>query len=199
MMASIFADQTSDTDPVCRLTLSNKLRLCASLFSSKRLKKRYTFWPTIEQVEVDCIRRRISFVKRKRVQTLLVVTRKDSVDRTKILEEWTIGCKATRKNDNQPIIYYVSRGDVKNTIFAYKRKFPDDRIFVAGYFDNVSVVGDVNNVNNISDEEDWVTATDEESSSNTEQAESSTAAERRHAETGTQGSESKPEDPSLSS
>jgi len=59
----------------------------------------------------------------------------------RIFEEWVIGCKALTK-ENNPIIYYVSRGNIQNSIFVYTENDSDldPPLTIYNYFNNSTVV-----------------------------------------------------------
>ena len=90
-------------------------------------------------MDMNCERRRVSFVRVKRVRILSQMRRRNFNKRRKH-EEWMIGCNATHIGSGNTVTYYISRGDVKNTVFAYKHYVSDGKILVKHYLRNVSVV-----------------------------------------------------------
>jgi hypothetical protein len=60
----------------------------------------------------------------------------------RVYEEWVIGCEAS-PNRGDPIIFYVSRGHLHNTIFVYTKTRDNQKLSVYGHFNNVSVVGEI--------------------------------------------------------
>ena len=71
-----------------------------------------------------------------------------SLDKDRIYDEWIIGCRvvplaARSAEDYITQIYYLSRGDLKNTVFGYTNRFNDSKLYVDSYFHTVSVVARV--------------------------------------------------------
>ena len=132
-----------EQDPVCKLEPRDKLRLCAILFGSVTFRDKVQFKPTMENVQPNCERKRISFrVTISSSANFLLKFTNRSLKSERNYEEWVIGCNAITA-DHRNKTYLVSRGHKRNTVFIYTYKYSDDRIFVRDYLRYVSVVGSV--------------------------------------------------------
>lgn len=92
-----------DRDPLCSLRMDQKLRVCASLFSLSAFQRSITFSPIVDNVLLNCVKKRISV----------------AYNPLRRYEEWVIGCKALSETNNE-ITFYVSRGAEGNAIFVYE-------------------------------------------------------------------------------
>lgn len=118
-----------EEDPICQLTPSEKLRLCATILTSSRLRKKVNFFPIVDNVQLQCETRRIYF----RSKTWQRITDENEY------EERMIACKtSTFDRNGQRIVYYVSRGYGTNRIFLYKLR--DRKVFLENFMIRVSVV-----------------------------------------------------------
>lgn len=135
--------RSENKDPICQLTASEKLRLCASIFSSTVFKGKVKFLPTIENVQLECEKKQISFTADVASPPPLMARltqweRRESGK--KIYEESMIGCRAVLKSNNYKMTYLLSQGNYDNSVFVYTYKFSDRRVFVYNYFNNTSVI-----------------------------------------------------------
>ena len=157
-------------DPICNLSHSDKLRLCASVFASKVYRNKITFKPLISNVEEVCVRKEVSFLadisKRRR---FLITIAQRHLEYDRIYEERMFTCKvssvATPTTHSKEFFYYVSRGSKPHTVFLYWQKFSDDRLFVDNYMKNVSIVGASSFDNNTSTSESHPEGEDDDTSS----------------------------------
>jgi len=132
-----------ELDPVCSLSELEKLRLCATFYAASVFKRNdIVFTPRIENVQLDCRKRRIRiktpiFAPVVRIFTRLIV----NPHRT--YEEWVIGCQASTQNNDESITHFISRGIYRNTIFAFTECSETRQLLVYSFFNNISVIGDL--------------------------------------------------------
>lgn len=137
-----FPAPTPDTDPLCRLTDANKLRLCASVYASRTFRReKVNFEPTTDNVDVECVTKEIRVVSPETNRCGLIAWRiRKNFNPFRIYKEWMIGCRATTEQ-GVPIISYVCRAHFQNSVFVFKPSDSneDERVSVFNYFANVSV------------------------------------------------------------
>jgi hypothetical protein len=106
-------------------------------------KGKVKFMPTVDNVQLDCERKQISFNAEIATPPAFMarITQweiRESGRRN--YEESVIGCRALLKSKNYKMTYLVSRGNYDNSVFVYTHKFSDRRLFVYNYFNNTSVI-----------------------------------------------------------
>lgn len=124
--------QRASEDPICRLTVAQKLRLCAIVFGSSLFRqKKVKFTPILDNVQSDCVKKRIFFLT-----DINAYIQRES----RIYKEWVIGCRVLTEERNETT-YYVSRfHGFRNWIFLFINTEITDRVAVYKYFRNVSLV-----------------------------------------------------------
>lgn len=141
-MTSAGEDET-DEDPVCKLSRSHKLRLCASVFAAKIFRtNQIKFKPLITNVEENCAVREISFLAEvSKGRRLLMRITNSGLKRDHTYNELMFACTVINvaTSPHQELLYYVSRGDLPHTVFLYQ-KFSNEKLYVVNYMKNVSVV-----------------------------------------------------------
>ena len=110
---------------ICKLTRSEKLRLCASVMNSVRYRNMILFRPTLQSVDHVCIRRSISFLKYEIA---------DGVHK-----EWMIACRGKTFQTKEPSVYYLSLGGFSvNPVYVLRTE--DDKFYLDHYAELVPVL-----------------------------------------------------------
>lgn len=119
------------------LSKKNRVRICASVLNSLHFENTIKFFPHTKYVTSACDRNEVSFRTPEAIEKL-------EQDTNLYFSEWMITCRATKKNTNEPVEYFISTAYATNKVFVFSWGFsfeerPSRQIFLENVSSRVNI------------------------------------------------------------
>lgn len=123
----LFAAENDYDDPLCRLTVDQRIRVCTLVFSSAHFDGELDFLPNSSNIDESlCIKKNVSF----RSETSI------AEDSRRQHGEWMIRCKPKEYFFAYKSEYFLSRAYASNDVYAYHSS-NGEGIFLENVFTNI--------------------------------------------------------------
>jgi len=138
-MLPLFAARTIDDDPVCGLTKSEKLRVCASVLSASYLSdKIQTFNPDQNSFDGECKLKQVSFPSgRVKIEE----------DESSSYTEWMLPCEVKQIYSEAWFTYFISRAYHSHYAFVYARDYWTGGWYVENIVSKISLIIETSETN----------------------------------------------------